>query len=424
MQRQRLTRGIAMAGFAAMLAVLASSGGCELAVPGDVPRYSCKADVRGDCPADSVCVPATSECVPIATTCEGTPCTGGLACDSMTLTCMPLALLGDGSTSGDDASGSDATLAMGDDAAGDGSNDARADAPVTPLEAGAPPADATAEAAQACGVGCKCGSPLDCTTGICADDNVETTALYTANGDAFMCTKPCCSSADCPGATVCFGTGAGGNYCVPAARLGRSATLGEGLGGATCSANSDCRSGLCSAGACADTCCSSQQTGVCAAGSVCRFATFPGAGFDTHQTAWCGSAIGTVPAGGVCGGLNADMQCASGKCGSLGRCESVCRSSTDCAAGQACTYSLGPSFTTNTDTDIVAGCGASAGGPGGDGASCNSNADCVSAFCDGTQCTDVCFSDADCTKAGWRCRPEQVKTQFSNAYYSILSCGT
>jgi hypothetical protein len=124
-------------------------------------------------------------------------------------------------------------------------------------------------------------------------------------------------------------------------------------------------------------------------------------------------------------GLNAtdpDLNCQSGKC-NLNRCVPACRTSTDCPAGQACTYGLASITATQ---DIVPTCGAVPGAPGLDGASCTTNADCVSDFCDGTRCTDVCFSDADCTNSGWRCRPFIVKVQFGGSAlgsYPLMSCG-
>jgi hypothetical protein len=60
------------------------------------------------------------------------------------------------------------------------------------------------------------------------------------------------------------------------------------------------------------------------------------------------------------------------------------------------------------------------------GASCSSDTDCKSQFCDtgGThECTDVCFTNADCSaKSGWRCRPESVTLQ-SGGKVEVLACG-
>jgi hypothetical protein len=35
----------------------------------------------------------------------------------------------------------------------------------------------------------------------------------------------------------------------------------------------------------------------------------------------------------------------------------------------------------------------------------------------------VCFANSDCTKTGWRCRPEQVQLSTGGSY-SVLACGT
>lgn len=229
-----------------------------------------------------------------------------------------------------------------------------------------------------------------------------------------FCTQSCCSSADCPRTTVCFGTGGGGNYCVAPSWIGRNGDLGTGVGGAACQGEGDCFSGLCVNSMCADTCCSTaQESSACASGTVCRFAAFPGAGFDTHETAWCGAAIGTTAGGSPCVG---DGTCQSGKC-DITRCEAVCRSSADCTGGMECSYGLAPT-TLPSNSDIVAGCVTSTG-TAANGTTCSSNADCQSAFCDGFgHCTDVCVTDADC-KAGMHCVPDAVKVQGN---YSVLCC--
>jgi hypothetical protein len=181
-----------------------------------------------------------------------------------------------------------------------------------------------------------------------------------------------------------------------------------------CASNSECRSGVCSGSACADTCCSTaQESSECAGSTVCRFADFPGSDFDTHETAWCGAPIGAAASGTVC---TLDTTCQSGKCASFSHCEAACRSSTDCSGGLECSYGAGPT-TVPANKDIVAGCMSSAGLTA-NGDSCMSNTECQSAFCDGSQCTDVCVTDADC-KSGLHCRPVIVQVQGS---YAVLAC--
>jgi hypothetical protein len=264
-------------------------------------------------------------------------------------------------------------------------------------------------------IGCGCMGATDCNTGICADQLTLTAALFAVVG-VNVCTLPCCTSTDCPSGTVCFGTGRGGNYCVLPKWIGRNGGVGGGQGGSSCSGPADCRSGVCSMAKCADTCCSTaQETMECASGTVCRFAQFPGNGFDTHETAWCGPNNGGSAGGTAC---VADRNCLSGKCNVL--CEAVCRTSAECGANLACSYGLAPT-TLPANQDIIEACMATTGNTP-NGGNCTSNADCQSAFCDGSMpmhhCTDACATDADC-KAGMHCRPEFVTVQGS---YSVLAC--
>ncbi len=409
---RRLAGGVAAAlACAAVLALLVGGGGCELVVSDDLPSFSCLADAADTCPAGEVCIPSSHKCVTRSSTCTlGPHCGPGLRCDTETLQCDPEVATQDAA---DDADGTSIPPA-----------DSAADAPGTP-GTDAPTGDAlVSDAADASmdvldapagcrGVTCSCVHNPDCDSGICAGELTETTPLSTAIGS--FCTQACCSSADCPPSTVCFGTGGGGSYCVSPGWIGRQTELGGGVGGATCSGDGACRSGLCVNGTCADTCCSnSPQSVTCATGTVCRYSTFPGKTFDTHETAWCGAAIGNSAAGAPCA---VDATCQSGKCG-LTRCEAVCRTSTDCSGtGQQCSYGLAPT-TLPSNTDIVAGC-MSGAGVSANGIACMANGDCQSDFCDGNRlCTDVCATDADC-KGGLHCRPVIVNVQGN---YSVLGC--
>lgn len=413
----RLAGGLAMAAMAtAVFALLPGGGGCELVVSDALPSFTCVPDAADSCPTDSVCVPSTHQCVSRSGTCvPGAPtgCPAGMRCDAESLRCTK------GATVAGDASGADAQPPMTPDSAPDAPgvlvmDGPTEDAPITP---DASPLDSTADAPNACrGITCSCRGGGDCDSGICAGQVTLPAAVYTAIGTS-VCTQPCCTSADCPGGTVCFGTGGGGNYCIAPHWIGRSGEMGEGPGGTSCTGDGDCRSGLCSMNTCADTCCSSSTTNQgseCASATVCRFAAFPGSNsLDTHETAWCGAEIGSMAGGSICA---VDTTCQSGKCGSFGRCEAVCRNTGDCGGGGlACSYGLAPTLPTNKD--IVAGC-VTATGTTANGGTCSSNADCQSAFCDGSHCTDVCATDADC-KSGLHCRPVVVQVQGS---YSVLSC--
>ena len=415
----RLARGLAVAGTATALLAVLASGGCELAVSDGIPPFTCLPGAADNCPPDSVCVPSTRQCVARSGTCTpnaSTGCATGMRCDAQTLRCAA----SPEASAGDASGASDSTAGPVGDSASDAQGLPLADASF-PLDASGDAADTNVadvrtDAPSTCrGITCSCSRPSDCDSGICADQLTATTALSMAIMGMNFCTQPCCTSTDCPGTTVCFGTGGGGSYCVAPKWIGRVGDLGTGGGGAMCTGTADCRSGVCANGACADTCCSSstaQQSSECAAGTVCRFAAFPGNSFDTHETAWCGAMVGNGSGGSPCA---VDGSCQSGKC-AITRCEAVCRSTSDCSAGQACSYGLGPT-TLPSNKDIVAGC-LTATGMAPNGSACTSNGDCQSDFCDGTHCTDVCVTDADC-KSGLHCRPEIVQVQGS---YAVLCC--
>jgi hypothetical protein len=385
-------RPSALGSAAALALILALPGACEIAVSDTVPSFAC---VPGpdSCPTGSVCAPATSQCVPGSRACTTNPCPAGERCDLGSLACVSL----------DGAPGDASILEEG-----------VVDAPATSPE-GAPP-----EGSSTCSaLGCKCSGASDCASRMCGDELTLTSDIYKAAGNASVCTRACCTSLDCDPGTVCFGTAAGGNYCIRPDWLGRSVLLGSMAGGAPCSTGSDCRSGLCSGTACADTCCSTQLSALeCTPGAVCGYANFPGVAFDVHYAAFCASGRGAGPNQSAC---SSNAQCASNLCPIDGRCHSACRSSADCGdATQHCAYAI-PNLAAPA---IVAVCSA-ASGTGAEGASCQGNGDCASGFCDLTphQCTDVCFGDGDCHFAGWRCRPGVVALPGGGSY-SVLACGS
>jgi hypothetical protein len=353
---------------AAILAVaFASSGGCELVVPDTVPAFSC-IPAPDSCPSGAVCAPATKQCVVLSLACPTVGCEAGLICDTATLACVP-----------------------------------------GPVDAGSP--------SRCNSSGCPCSGPSDCTSGICGDELTVSADVYDAANETSFCTKPCCTSADCDGSTVCFATASGGNYCVSPSWLGRSSKLGALSSGATCASDSDCRSGLCAGTSCADTCCSTAQSATeCSAGTSCQFGTFPGKTFDVHYAAYCAPAPGTGTNGTSC---TSSSQCIGDLCAS-GSCHDACRNSADCgSSSQECGYAISPVAT----SALIAACSSSLG-TGAEGSSCQNNNGCQSGFCDATsnQCTDVCYSDSDCTVEGWRCRPEVVV--LGGVSFSYLACGS
>lgn len=262
---------------------------------------------------------------------------------------------------------------------------------------------------------CPCANTQGCTEGFCADELAVSPALYTAAGSTNFCTRPCCTSADCSGSTVCFDTGAGGSYCVNPAWLGRGSTGARG-GGGTCTHDADCRSGLCSGGACADTCCSLAYSATqCAQGTQCVFGSFPGRAFDTHFAPHCAPSVGTLMYADPCSSSN---QCPGGLCyndGAGGGCTNPCEANADCPQGNACYWDL-------VGSDVIALCFPQVGG-GDEGASCTVDSDCRGDWCETSSiCTTTCFRDSDCTVNGWTCRPE-TETINQTSMYEVLVCG-
>jgi hypothetical protein len=292
-----------------------------------------------------------------------------------------------------------------------------ATAQCTPLGDGGPPDAALGDALLGCrDTTCHCSGDTDCNSGLCAGELSVTSDVYAQAGHANFCTTPCCTSLDCDAKTVCFATGAGGNYCVPPAWLGRPPSPGNKPVGASCVADGDCRSALCAMGTCADTCCSvALSSAECGSGTTCRYGTFPGYTFDTHTAAFCVPATGNVAAGAACGSSTA---CADGFCDSLSKvCRDACRAESDCNGG-ICTYAL---YAATGGVQVLAACIPMRAGAT-QGAMCNAGSDCNSGLCSPTthECTNPCFADSDCVPAGRHCLPETVQLGGS---YSVLFCG-
>jgi len=379
--------------------LVVAGGGCEIGIGADVPAFEC---IQGPavCPGTEVCDPNSHQCV---TSCTESNCAEGLECDPSSGLCIA------------------AEAGTGNDAAPDSSPVVDSSMPDT-----APPPDTgpPAETGVCRGVTCPCSGAASCDSGICVDSLTVGTGVYGAAGSQSFCTTPCCTSADCAAGTVCFATAAGGNYCVAPGWLQRSTTLGQGVGGASCQSGRDCRSGLCNGPYCADVCCSTPDSASeCANGTTCRFEAFPGAvTFDKGDVAWCGTS-GNGDNGAIC---ERDSDCQSNLCNGDDGCSDACRTTSDCGSQSACSYVVSTSGTAG----VTAACLPTSGGHGGilgaDGSSCGSDTDCASQFCDPTsnQCTDVCFTNADCSSVpDWHCRPEQVQLSTGGSY-SVLLCGS
>jgi len=315
---------------------------CQAIVGNSIPKVSCDPD-RSGCPS-------------------------GTSCDPDTLTCLALS-----TEATDDIGTPDSQPSKKkDSSAADSSTDA-----------------ATAKKP----LGSVCLGDSECETGAFCGDSAVLTDKYTKNADPSgpKCTKPCCTSEDCPDSMICIGTGTGGSYCVAPNATSRP-KLGTESGGSSCAAGSECRSGLCLGGKCADTCCRSAQ---CAAGSKCTVMPV-----DTISVFACGTA-GAIADKGSCN-ESEPFECSSGQCIN-GSCRPKC-------CGRANAMSLGFEYCKIgpylSGTDLVN----SAMGPfktptGEFGTTCGADDDCKSHVCDNTKkCSDICCVDDDCP-TGYVCRP-------------------
>jgi hypothetical protein len=321
----------------ALVALSCSVGGCEAIVTD--PAFACVGNDPSSCPPDQYC--SGSKCIP----CPDSGCVSVVG--------------GGGSDAGGPASEAGVQL----------------DAP-----------------SGACGgaLGCTCATATECTSHICGDTSVLSSLVSARSTE---CTKPCCTSADCPSSFVCFGAGTGGNYCVRAATLGR-ATLGSSAPGTSCSGASDCRSGSCSNGHCVDTCCSDAS---CAPPTNCALT----AGIDGHTSFVCVQHFGSAPRASCSTGTS----CASGVC-AYQTCRPRCcgRASAMTQGFHTCTYgSVSNDVYPFADYPTTAP-------PGVDfGQSCTRDSECRTQLCNAQAgaCTDVCCVDGDCASygAGLVCRP-------------------
>ncbi|HEY3815973.1 MAG TPA: hypothetical protein VGL81_02325 [Polyangiaceae bacterium] len=287
---------------------------------------------------------------------------------------------------------------------------------------GGPTGDASThmDASGGCTVACPCAHDSDCTTakgaeGICA----QSADVGGDLGHTGFCSQPCCTSANCDPGTVCFASGAGGSYCVDPAWLGRSSTLGGDIGGATCTGNAQCRSGLCTSGKCADTCCSfADSSAECASGTQCAFGAFPGTSPDIHFAARCALPGGAQTAGSNC---SDSSQCAGGLCytntgmGVPPYCVAPCSTSAECGGGFACQLDV-------QADDIYAGC-FNPEGQGAQGTACNDGFEqCLGGLCSAAgECTNICFSNTVC-QSGWRCEP-MLDSEYPPGSPTVLACG-
>ncbi len=249
----------------------------------------------------------------------------------------------------------------------------------------------------------------------CGDSAFCAPSSLLPSGIGAVCTRSCCSSADCPNDFVCAPQGTGGNFCVSARALGRSA-IGTATGGSACTANADCRSGVCDAKRCEEPCC---DDSTCATGTVCRATSFVG---STHFTFGCAVKNGSrVPfsdcsAGncekGACSDFVEGSVCVSPCCGSVG-CGTLDGDSVMCREVAPRSHAGDRVFACSL---IVAGTSFL---PMGE--TCTKASECRGNLCQSDQktgtsyCSDICCRDSDCT-GGLSCLP------YASSGVQVLRC--
>lgn len=181
-----------------------------------------------------------------------------------------------------------------------------------------------------------CHSDTQCNSGLCRGGECQ-----------------CDQDSDCGTGERCFRPAAKKNYCS-------SITLGL---GAECSRNGQCRSGKCQSDRCV-----CRTDGDCATGEVCnRRIGRP----NLCETGNDGNRL----LGAAC---TSNDQCKSTRCQGDA---CVCRSNTDCPAGQACyTPVTRANYCASTTSPL--------------GAACSKNSQCRSDKCESGEC--VCRRDSDC----------------------------
>ncbi len=259
--------------------------------------------------------------------------------------------------------------------------------------------------------GSACRLDKDCASNMCGTEGLLGLAVQ-ATGS--VCTSLCCTSAQCPSGFVCLAPGTGGNYCVAATALPERQLppSGGAAGGATCTTNTECRSGLCSdpndggVRRCIDNCCKAAD---CTAGT-CAVATVGG----KYTGFVCTEPRGNFNVGTLCA---VSTSCKTNLCYEGTTCRQRCCASSQCGAGNSCIWT----FSADTPGTVLDFCFATQSRKPA-GQTCVDFNDCASTQCepetngqpDGSAgkkvCRDLCCIDSDCP-ANERClaAPDQPR---------------
>jgi hypothetical protein len=282
--------------------------------------------------------------------------------------------------------------------------------------------------------------------GACTDDVASAGSTNTGNANINIGDDSCTSNGDCTPPEVCVLDPVSGELSCDEA----NGTRGT---GESCTDGSECASGICLDGQCADPCAGEED---CPAGYTCQSSMVPTdsgtvtldvcvpegapclndsdcAGNDVcvvdrsaDLVLSCGDSVGQAGVGETC---TDDSDCANNlclggtcsapceapnDCGDAGstcdsttvatgngdaelnacvpRTEGTCLSDADCAGGQRCVAQ-------KTATDLIFTCGSGNSGGGETGATCTTDTDCAQNLCDSGTCVGPCQSTGDCSAA-------------------------
>ncbi len=233
------------------------------------------------------------------------------------------------------------------------------------------------QAGQPCNVDAQCAPGLAC---------FDVAALQLRASDVAgatqVCSRACCTDADCGSGNSCWASGSGARGCVPTSML---------AGGPS--------------GAPGDSACGRQNQ---CGGQTCAVRSSPAYDDPGRRAFTCGSAIGSAT-----GACDSSSECVSGLCvqacvGFLcdNFCSSPCGRSADCGFEDYCGY------VRTGSGDVLQSCIFREGlGDGEQGAACGDSSDCRTLAClpgaSGGYCADTCCTDADC--GSYVCRPRLLE---------------
>ncbi len=261
--------------------------------------------------------------------------------------------------------------------------------------------------------GSPCSFDAECDTSLCASVQalqLTSTHLGGANG---ICSRSCCTDAQCSAGERCWAPGTGARACVPESILAMGVHGVPGF--PSCAARRDCPSADCEvvrddAYEVSDrhfTTCQNSYSGLIGCGFDCFL--FDGTCIDgTCQRTLC---LGPG-------------DCPTGICDGSMECRIPCGTASDCGSGGACIHIRYRSAGAARD-DYIAACTSNVTGAGTDAAACTADTECFDATCvdaagdpdpqPGTPmiCADACCSDATCL-GGEQCRPVYVHAHWEN----------